>query len=340
MKKIVKYTVLFVLLFLVILPVNASSKKINIYFFNGDGCPHCKEEEESYLKNITKRYKNVNVVSYEVWHNEDNLALMEKVKDKLDISEGGVPLTIIGTSYVSGYSSVISDKLDRMINYYLNHECIDVIDQVKNNNMNKVKDKFLNYDLKTDKQVTISLPILGSINLKDFEIGTSSFFMGFIESFNIFSLICIIFFILVLKKVTDNKKKLLLESVFFCSSVFLNLLAIYLVKYKFGVIVSFILILLASLVYIFLRKKNSNLLSLIITFLLASSLIFIKLSFYKDNLLIFSNYLSINNLSNFMLTGYIFIYSVSYLISIILLFYIINFLVNKICYYFKFNSVR
>ena len=37
MKKIVKYTVLFVLLFLVILPVNASSKKINIYFFNGDG---------------------------------------------------------------------------------------------------------------------------------------------------------------------------------------------------------------------------------------------------------------------------------------------------------------
>ena len=52
MKKII-YTLIFTILLIIPFNVNASEKKLNIYLFYGDGCPHCALEEEfldDYLK--------------------------------------------------------------------------------------------------------------------------------------------------------------------------------------------------------------------------------------------------------------------------------------------------
>ena len=45
---------------------------VNVYFFHGDGCPHCAEAEE-FFNSIEDEYGDMfDVVSYEVWYNETN----------------------------------------------------------------------------------------------------------------------------------------------------------------------------------------------------------------------------------------------------------------------------
>ena len=59
------------------------SKEVNLYFFRGEGCPHC-EEAEQWFQSIEEEYGSYfKVVDYETWYNEDNAALMQKVAEAI-----------------------------------------------------------------------------------------------------------------------------------------------------------------------------------------------------------------------------------------------------------------
>ena len=77
MKKSLKIIVLIFLINIVCL-INVSAKEtVKLYFFHGDGCPHC-HEESLFLKDIQKKYHNdLKIVKYEVWYNENNQKLLE-----------------------------------------------------------------------------------------------------------------------------------------------------------------------------------------------------------------------------------------------------------------------
>ena len=69
-------------LMMLTLNVNAANAKdkINVYFFHGDGCPHC-ENATKFFDSIKKEYeKYYNLEKYEVWYNEENSNLMEKFR--------------------------------------------------------------------------------------------------------------------------------------------------------------------------------------------------------------------------------------------------------------------
>jgi len=92
-----------------------SNKKINIYFFHGNGCPHCEEAQE-FFDSIEDEYgKYYNFVDYEVWYNEDNAELMQKVADTLDQEVSGVPYLIIGNKTWSGYSTDYDEEIKQAI---------------------------------------------------------------------------------------------------------------------------------------------------------------------------------------------------------------------------------
>ncbi len=106
--------------------IKYDENKINIYMFWGDGCPHC-EEEWKFLKRIApKYYDKIHVYGFEVWKHEENLAIMEEFKNKLNLSDDiGVPLTIIGDKYFVGYDeSYNEDFLDIIKNNYKNSKDI------------------------------------------------------------------------------------------------------------------------------------------------------------------------------------------------------------------------
>lgn len=114
----------------------AADKKINVYLFRGEGCPHCEEAIEWFNDTLSKdeEYsKYYKLVEFEVWYDEDNSKLMSEVAEELGTQASGVPFIVIGDKYFSGFSSTSSpDELKEAIkNAYENKDYEDVVSAVK-----------------------------------------------------------------------------------------------------------------------------------------------------------------------------------------------------------------
>ena len=179
--------------------------KINLYLFYGKECPHC-EQERSWLKDIKEDYKEyLNVYEFEVWHNENNVELMNKVGDVFNYTPKGVPFTVIGDSYFSGYSDTIASKMENKIKHYA---------KIKHSS-NEIK-----------------LPILGYTNVKKVSLPIVAVILGFIDGFNPCAMWILLFLINMLFRMKDKKKQLTLGIVFLLVSgivYFISMLGINLV---------------------------------------------------------------------------------------------------------------
>jgi thiol-disulfide isomerase/thioredoxin len=89
-------------------PVLASSpaqqgNPVTIYFFWGDGCPHCAAAEP-FLADLAKRYPNVEIRAYEVWKHPENREPLIRMAEKLGFEPTGVPTIFIGDRYWVGFA--------------------------------------------------------------------------------------------------------------------------------------------------------------------------------------------------------------------------------------------
>ena len=108
---------------------------VSVILFRGEGCPHCEEALE-WFDSIEEEYgQYFDLEKYEVWYDEDNAALMEKVANYLGESVDGVPYIIIGTHTYSGFAAdyeegILSDIMDE---YNKNlEERVNVVYNVQN----------------------------------------------------------------------------------------------------------------------------------------------------------------------------------------------------------------
>ena len=83
--------------------LQTDTEPLPVYFFWGDGCPHC-EEEKQFLKEMKKKYPRMKVIDYEVWYNKENAALLAKMAKAFELKTSGVPVTILGKHAFIGFS--------------------------------------------------------------------------------------------------------------------------------------------------------------------------------------------------------------------------------------------
>lgn len=145
MRKILFILLMFTSLFF--LPQKAlAADKITIYLFRGDTCSHCEQALDYINENRDLIPDNVEIVTYEVWENEENAKLMDKVADILEVDKNdnyGTPFFVVGDSYNKGYRSGEWQELFTIANKYQeenNYE--DVVAQV-------IKEEKLEVDTKT-----------------------------------------------------------------------------------------------------------------------------------------------------------------------------------------------
>ena len=87
------------------------SKEVKVYFFRGEGCPHCQEAEE-WFDSIEEEYGSYfKIVDYEVWYNEENSKLMEKVAEARGETANGVPYIIVGNKSWNGYTEDYNEEI-------------------------------------------------------------------------------------------------------------------------------------------------------------------------------------------------------------------------------------
>jgi thiol-disulfide isomerase/thioredoxin len=102
----------------------AEGNRAILYFFWGNGCPHCAEAEP-FLKDLVSRYPQMEVRAYEVWYNEQNQALFKTLGTAYGITASGVPGIFLGEKYWIGYSSDIGSEIETSVAACLQNGCKD-----------------------------------------------------------------------------------------------------------------------------------------------------------------------------------------------------------------------
>ncbi len=91
--------------------VQEEDNRVKIYFFRGEGCPHCADAEE-FFNSIEEEYgQYYKILDYETRYNSDNAALLQKVGEARNEEISGVPYILIGDKSWLGYDDSFADDI-------------------------------------------------------------------------------------------------------------------------------------------------------------------------------------------------------------------------------------
>ena len=188
--------------------VFASEKQVNIYFFWGEGCPHC-EYEKQFLEKLERKYPEVQVHDFEVWNNSKNRKLLIEVGKKLNVNVSGVPFTIIGEQYFVGWydEQTNGSAIENAVQCALQNSCRDVISE-----LNEYENE------KSPLPQKIKVPVLGEIETKNLSLPLFTVLMGGLDGFNPCAMWTLLFLISLLLGMKNRKRMWILGSTFIVAS--------------------------------------------------------------------------------------------------------------------------
>ena len=101
-----------------------------IYLFRGQGCGFCRKFI-TFLNSISKEYgKYFKVISFEVWYDENNAALMGKMPTVTNVEARGVPYIIIGDKVFDGYAETYDEQIKSKIMEQYKDNSYDVFEKL------------------------------------------------------------------------------------------------------------------------------------------------------------------------------------------------------------------
>ncbi len=108
-------------------------EKVTIYFFWGDGCPHCATQKP-FLEELEQEYGNeIEVKMFETWKNPNNAKFFQEVAQAYGTTAQGVPTTFIGEEHWVGYADSMGQEMEQKILYCLENDCVNPGDKLVSN---------------------------------------------------------------------------------------------------------------------------------------------------------------------------------------------------------------
>jgi thiol-disulfide isomerase/thioredoxin len=190
-------------------------KSVDLYFFWGDGCPHCAEEEKL-LEQLKDKYPTLTVHDYEVWYSAENAKLMQDIGTALDISISGVPFTAVGDMYVAGYlnDETTGAAIEAKIKECIQQECADtiepVINAVRENSGNDNNERRTSFSVPDE----FTFPLIGTVRVKNLSLPFLTTVFGLIDGFNPCAMWVLVFLIGLLLEMNDRRRMWVLGSSF------------------------------------------------------------------------------------------------------------------------------
>ncbi len=202
----------------------AQTNTVNIYFFWGEGCPHCSKAKP-FLEEIDRSSDAVSLYDYEVYHNKANQKLLQDTVKKLGVNSSGVPLIVIGDEPFVGYSSASEDPIKNRIQECLANGCRDSIASIVG--VGSVQNTTPNSSSATVQpggnasEKVISLPLFGNIHVKDFSLPVLTIIIAALDGFNPCAMWTLLFLISLLLGMQSRRRMWLLGSTFIGTSAFI-----------------------------------------------------------------------------------------------------------------------
>ena len=195
------------------------SEDVNLYFFWGEGCPHCAKEKP-FLEKLGQKYPQLNIHELEVWGNRENLKLMVEFGKRLDATVSGVPFTVVGGHYVSGWmdEAYTGGQIEEAIQCAIQNSCRDIGNEIANGKTDVAKEKVSKIPEK------ITLPLIGEIQTKNISLPVLTIIIGALDGFNPGAMWTLLFLISLLLGMGDRKRMWILGGVFIAASAFVYFL--------------------------------------------------------------------------------------------------------------------
>lgn len=198
---------------------------VYVYFFWGDGCPHCAEEKP-FLQRLEQMYPSIKVENFEVWYSKENQLLYQKMAEAHGFKAQYVPATFIGDKYWIGFNDAIAQEIERAIAEYVKTGAPDAgagiipgheAQPTPAPNVTPTPQPTPEGDVclpetveecgPTNPQTTLTLPILGTVDLSTTSLAVSTLLISFVDGFNPCSL-WVLSVLIALSLHTGSRKKL------------------------------------------------------------------------------------------------------------------------------------
>jgi glutaredoxin len=196
-------------------PVHAGDKTITIYLFWTEGCPHCAHEKE-FLARLHLRDPHIKIMALELSTSRDNRELFQKVGKFLNADVSGVPFTVIGTQYATGWQdeSTTGRFIDTAVKEERARGAPDIVAALRTGPAPAPPPAPAPQAIPE----TLTVPLIGQINLKYLSLGMITVIIGALDGFNPCAMWVLIFLINLLLGMEDRKKMWVLGSAFIIAS--------------------------------------------------------------------------------------------------------------------------
>ncbi len=194
------------------IPLPQQSQPI-IYFFWGDGCPHCAEAKP-FLEELTRKYPSLQVRSFEVWYSEENRDELKRLGKNYGFEPTAVPTTFIGQQYWVGWNEVIAQQVEETVQTCLLNGCPDPGSYVAGQEPTPLPETNPTPPVEQKPDKIISLPLFGKIDLDQQSLFLSTLLISFVDGVNPCS-IWVLTMLLALVVHTGSRRKILLIGLIF-----------------------------------------------------------------------------------------------------------------------------
>jgi len=96
-----------------IMPFAAAAPSTCVYFFYGQGCPHCAQVEP-FIDDLEEAYPDLDIHRFEVYNNKSNAALLVNYFHAYNVSQRGVPIVFVADQHYAG-DAPIMNNLEQVI---------------------------------------------------------------------------------------------------------------------------------------------------------------------------------------------------------------------------------
>ena len=213
-----------------IAPTEQTTQPVAIYFFWGDGCPHCAQAKP-FLAALAEKYPNVAVRAYEVWYVEENQLLFQQMAAAYGFEPTAVPTIFIGDRHWVGYAEQLAPEIEAAVAACASTGCRDaglgIIPGIPTPVPTAPPDQAVASVAEAapavaaqaataEKTDRLSVPWLGTIDLAAQSLAVSTALIAFVDGFNPCSL-WVLSMLLALTLNTGSRRKILLVGLVFLS---------------------------------------------------------------------------------------------------------------------------
>jgi cytochrome c biogenesis protein CcdA/glutaredoxin len=121
-----KRAILLSLFLILIIPqlVSSSNNEIDVHLFYGEGCPHCAASI-NFLDSLQAKYPTLTIHKHEVYFNDQERELFERISSAYDTEIQGVPTIFIDEYFIAGFNNQEAENIELIVENCLDRACIN-----------------------------------------------------------------------------------------------------------------------------------------------------------------------------------------------------------------------